>query len=536
MAEDFIRQFTFFQGTSFWDDIFDALSEPHSLKKFVNDVDALSPAQRKNMIREYIDLLKYDIYTLLNLLVLLGSYEDSMSIFKDMNEFLIKHADTIPDFVRNLAYVANRFPNLFNKYFALNDQTGLDLYARLFTTNKYEKDIAQIIQRLERILRLQRDCSTFFKRYFMRIFDRYPNAITMIENPPRLKEFSDGIYSDIASVRSFTDKKEKLGDFYDFEVTRVGLKTLGGTPVEETNTEFTEFSDLYVNVLFDVCRGEIDTRYPRRIITDDLLAIFSAGGHAREQAFDDDYDIIVLLNTDNTEILEYSNKIISKMNQEIIKRGTIPHHRFADIVGRYVVLLSELEHLLSEERPDIFIEKSQILGARLTIGSHRFEQEFKERVVQRFIFDQKDKYIAQMIDEMTSRQEATGESVMAVENNIKECAGGLRDIEMMMLIIKAKFEITTPVNAELFVSIADNHKELRNDILTLSQNCRFLKRLRDVYRLTIGATDIILPDALHIPAGIMGCADNQELYDRFLQVNESTQSTLIRLIEKVQSI
>ncbi len=536
MAEDFIRQFTFFQGTSFWDDIFDALSEPHTLKKFVSDVDALTPTQRKNIIREYIDLLKYDIYTLLNLLVLLGSYEDSMSIFKDMNEFLIKHADTIPDFVRNLAYVANRFPHLFNKYFALNDQTGLDVYIRLFTTNKYEKDIAQIIQRLERMLRLHRDCSTFFKRYFMRSFDRYPNAIPMIENPARLKEFSDGIYSDIASVRSFKDKKEKLGDFYDFEVTRVGLKTLSGTSVEETNAEFTEFSDLYVNVLFDVCRGEIDTQYPRRIITDDLLAIFSAGGHAREQAFDDDYDIIVMLNTDNTEILEYSNKIISKMNQEIIKRGTIPHHRFADIVGRYVVLLSELERLLSEDRPDIFIEKSQILGARLTIGSHRFEQEFNERVVQRFIFDQKDTYIAQMIDEMTSRQMATGDSVMAVENNIKECAGGLRDIEMMMLIIKARFEITTPVNAELFMSIAENHKELRKDVLTLLQNCRFLKRLRDVYRLTIGATDIILPDALHIPAAIMGCASNQELYERFLEVNESTRSTLIRLIKKVQSI
>ena len=221
---------------------------------------------------------------------------------------------------------------------------------------------------------------------------------------------------------------------------------------------------------------------------------------------------------------------------EIIKRGTIPHHRFADIVGRYVVLLSELEQFLSEERPDIFIEKSQILGARLTIGSHRFEQEFNERVVRRFIFDQKEKYITQMIGEMTSRQKATGESVMAVEHNIKECAGGLRDIEMMMLIIKATFDITTPVNAELFMTIAENHKELRTDILTLLQNCRFLKRLRDVYRLTIGATDIILPDALHIPAGIMRFASNQELYDRFLEVNESTRSTLITLINKVKTI
>jgi hypothetical protein len=536
MAEDFIAQFKFFQGTSFWDDIFDALSASHTMKRFVNDLDALSRSRRKNMIREYFDLLKYDIYTLLNLLVLLGSHENGMSIFRDINDFLIKHADEIPDFVRNLAYVANRFPHLLIKYFALNDEAGLNMYSRLFTTYKYEKDIAQMILRLEHMIQLHRDCSIFFKRYFMRSFDRYPNAITLIENPERLKEFSHGIYSDIESVRSFREKKGKLGDFYDFELTRVGLKTLDGISVEKTNAEFTEFSDLYVNILFDICRREIDAQYSKRIITDDLLAIFSAGGHAREQAFDDDYDMIVLLNTNNSEILEYSNKIISKMNREIIKRGTIPHHRFADIVGRFVVLLGELELLLSEKRTDIFIEKSQILGARLTIGSHRFEKEFHERVVQRFIFDRKDEYVAQMIEEITSRHKATDESVMSVENNIKECTGGLRDIEMMMLIIKAKFEITTPVNSELFMIIADNHRELRDDVLELAQACRFLKQLRDVYRLTIGATDIILLDALHIPAVVMGYGSNQALYEQFTKINSITKSTLTRLIHKVQSM
>jgi len=536
IAEDFIAQFKFFLGTSFWDDIFDALNVPHTLKKFAADVDALSPARRRTMIRKYLDLLKYDTYTLLNLLVLLGSHKNSVNIFKDINDFLIEHADEIPDFVRNLAYVAHRFPHLLNRYFALNTDTGLDMYSRLFTTYRYEKDIAQMILRLERMVQLHRDCSMFFKRYYMRSFNRYPNALTLIENPERLKELSDGIYSDIESVRSFQEKKEQLGDFYDFEVTRVGLKTLNGISVEETNAEFTEFSDLYVNILFDICRREIDALYPKRIITDDLLAIFSAGGHAREQAFDDDYDIIVLLNTDNSEILEYSNKIISRMNREIIKRGTIPHHRFADIVGRFVVLLGELEHLLADDRKDIFVEKSQILGARLTIGSHRFEQEFHDRIVQRFIFDQKDEYVAQMIEEIASRHMATDESMMDVDNNIKECAGGLRNIEMMMLIIKAKFEITTPVNAELFMTVADTYPELRDDVLKLAQSCKFLKHLRDIYRLTIGATDIIVPDALHVPARIMGYDNNLALYDRFIEVNNVTKAKLIQLIHRVQSM
>ncbi|GAH03713.1 unnamed protein product, partial [marine sediment metagenome] len=285
------------------------------------------------------------------------------------------------------------------------------------------------------------------------------------------------------------------------------------------NAEFTEFSDRYMDTLFDICRQEVDAEYKKRIITEDLLAIFAAGGHAREQAYDDDYDIIVLLNSDDEEILSYCNKIVSKMNSDIIKRGTIPHHRFADYFGRFVILMREIEQLLSEDRPDIFIEKSQILGARLVVGSHRFENEFLERVVKPQIFDKKEDYIKQMIGEIHSRHTADKKQLLPA-SNIKESSGGLRDIEMMMLILKAKFNLKGPVNSKLFEDVARLQSNLENDLKELADALNFLKNLRDVYRLTAGATDIIVLEALRSPANIMGYKSGAELYRKFVAMRK----------------
>jgi hypothetical protein len=367
----------------------------------------------------------------------------------------------------------------------------------------------------------------------MRVIARYPEVIQILKNAALLKEFGDGLYSDVPSMPTPKEKREKLGDYYDCEMLRVGLGTLNGSPSDIINAEFIEFSDRYLLTLFDICRQEVDAQYKRRIITDDLLAIFAAGGHAREQAFDDDYDMIVLLNSESTEVLSYCNKIVSKMNSEIIKRGTIPHHRFADYFGRYVIQIKELEQLLSDKRPDIFIEKSQILGARLIVGSHRFENEFFEHVIKPYIFDLKDEYITQMIGEINARHQAIGAQEIIVKDNIKESAGGLRDLEMILLIIKAQCNIVHAVNSKLFAEIAQDHKELRKDLNRLANAFVFLNNLRNSYRLTIGATDMIMPKMLNAASRLMKYQDGQRLYDEFKKTCNDVTRAIGRIIKKL---
>lgn len=532
IAQDFIKGFRFFRGTSFWDDILDDLKLEEILKRFVEDINTLPVNERKKIIKKYIELVRYDFYSLINFLTILGKTKIGFSVYQDLNSHLLKIIDRIPDLVRNIAYVFYRYPQLINSYLSLNKEENLRIYQGIFEGKVYEEEITVILSDLKNLIKIHLLGSLFFKRYFLRILDKYPETIELLRKPHRLKEFANGIFSDIDSLGSFEVKKEKLGDYYDFEMVRVGIDSLQGTPVQTTNTEFIEFSDRYIHTLVDICRQEVDAEYKKRIRTEDLMAIFAAGGHAREQAYDDDYDIIVLLNSRDTEVISYCNKVVARMNAEIIKRGTIPHHRFAEYFGRFVILFQEMEQLLSDERPEIFIEKSQVLGARLVVGSHRLEKEFFERIIKPHIFEKKKEYIKQMVQEIRSRHTAEKESPVA-DNNIKEGIGGLRDIEMMMLIIKAQFDIKEPVNTKLFENIARVQIALKDDLQRLANAFGFLKGLRDIYRLTAGATDTITLGALENTAAIMGYKTSKRLYQKFKEVRAEVEETIKDLINQL---
>jgi len=225
--------------------------------------------------------------------------------------------------------------------------------------------------------------------------------------------------------------------------------------------------------------------------TKDLLASFTAGGHAREQAFDDDHDLIVLLNSGDAEMRRTCTPIVSKMNSELVKRGTLPHYRFADRFGYYVTLFPELALLFQAQTEDTFIDQSQILGARVVVGSRRFEKAFSETIIRPFIFQRNEPYIRQMIQEVSARH-ARGEETGQDGVNIKEDRGGLRDIEMIMLMYKASLHVHTPVTARLFGELAGRIPDRRQAFYRLGEISAFLKHLRDIYRLTTSADDTLI--------------------------------------------
>ncbi len=533
LVRDFIEEFKFFRGTSFWDDIIDDFRSEKILNRFVFDFNTLTPEEQKKMVQRYIGWLKYDLYTLMAFMLILGENRNSLVLYTKLNDQFLKIINRLPDTIRNIAFVFAHYPSLVNRLLALETTENLAVYSNLLREKVYEEDIATIIEDFKELINIYHISSHFFKRYFVRITIKYPECLRFLNDENALKEFAAGLYSDIGSMRTYETKKEKLGDYYDFETVRVSLATLKGASSESTNAEFIEFSDQYIRTLYDLCREETDAEFNKRIITEDVLAIFAAGGHAREQAFDDDYDLIVVLNSEDPELLSYSNKVISKMNAEIIKRGTIPHHRFAEYFGRYVITLKDLEEILSGNNPDIFIEQSQILGARLIAGSRRFENDFTEKIICPLIFVKKESYVQMMLSELESRHAERNELIDS-GIDIKECSGGLRDIEMIMLTLKAKFEITEPVNMQLFGTIGGRMPELKTEITNLARDFAFLKNIRDVYRLTIGATDLILPEGLATVASVLGKGDKSEL-QRELDASRQEVFEIIRRLLQVTS-
>ena len=62
--------------------------------------------------------------------------------------------------------------------------------------------------------------SHFFKRHFHPILNKYPVFIKNLHNNDKLKEITDGFYSDLTSLTSLSDRIERLGDYYDLEFVR----------------------------------------------------------------------------------------------------------------------------------------------------------------------------------------------------------------------------------------------------------------------------------------------------------------------------
>jgi hypothetical protein len=104
---------------------------------------------------------------------------------------------------------------------------------------------------------------------------------------------------------------------------------------------------------------------------------------------------------------------------------------------------------------------------------------------------------------------------------------------MLMLIIKAKFDVREPVNSKLFELVASAQSNLKRDLMSLSEVLNFLKNLRDVYRLTVGATDTIIIEALHSPAKIMGYKSTAELFKKFTTARETTAQLIERVLSKL---
>jgi UTP:GlnB (protein PII) uridylyltransferase len=307
-----------------------------------------------------------------------------------------------------------------------------------------------------------------------------------------------------------------------------------GAPVQFVNAQFTEFSDTYLITLFDICKAEVDAEIGETVATKDLLAIFVAGGHARETAFVDDYDMLFLLNSKDEDIRTYGNKIASRMNSQIIRRAILPHYRFADHFGHYVTLIDELDEYLSSGGEAVVVDKSQVLGSRMIVGSKKFKKTFLKKIIRPHVFDKKTDYIKRMITEIQSRR-AESDKLPSDEGNLKEGAGGLRDIEMTLLICKAQYELEQPITVDLINELKEVAPQLKNDLDTLKNGVEFFEKLRGIYRLTVSAEDELRPGYLCRAAEIMGFENDEKIAacDKIMKAYDDVTKETAEVVDRI---
>ncbi|MBC8182370.1 hypothetical protein H8E88_14810 [candidate division KSB1 bacterium] len=508
IAIDFLKISKFFRGTKFWDDIIDALKDENSfaLQHFVNDFKQLKPRLQNVLIEKYGIAFQQSLYTSITFLTLLAKNKNKLGCTKliySLNDAFIKNlwhkcVDPVPRMVR----VFRWYPNLLNDFLATLTTNQQEKIALILKRDVWEPQQQKFKELLMSLCEIHINTSHYFKRFFTRTVSKHPNYLQYLKDTASLQQIAKGMLGTIDSITDYFEQKMQLNSYHDLEFLRVGLEAIQGAPFDQINEQFTEFSDNYLQILFDICKQEVDKQRGGPIPTRDLIAIYATGGHAREQAFDDDWDLIVLLNEKDKDLREYCNRIIAMMNSEIISRGTMPHYRFADHFGYYVTLVDDLDELFSSNDPEVFIDKSQILSARMIVGSTKFQKDFEERIIRPHIYNNCRQYARQMIKELKSRHRDAAK--YKDENiDIKEGIGGLRDIEFLLLIYKAKYNLREPLNWKLVEAISETAPEHKENLLKLKEHGDFLKRLRDLYRLTVSADDVLQTDQLDTVAQIM---------------------------------
>lgn len=545
VAVDFARKSEFFRGTTFWRDFIEMLEQDDSrlLRRYIADLDSLPEAGRRSIIGALADRADHALGTVMAVIVLLFRNRDCEgcdAFLEELSVAFSRRLKSVPYAGVKLIELFYRRPRLMNRYLlSLGDRAVSDL-TELLDQDIWDPEVVVWRDRLQNLLDVHTGASRYFHRFLERAGDAYPTCLTHLHDQNALEDITRGILAAAEVEGDPAARKRLLGEYYDTEFLRIGLGTLSGERASSSDAKFTRVADTYMDNLFEVCKLEVDQDERFRVATHDLLAVYATGGLGREQAYDDDFDLMILLNTDHEDVRAYAGRIVAKMNAEIIKRGALPHYRFADHFGHYVTTLSELEDLLDSDDPDIFVDRSQMLEGRMIVGTRRFAEVYWRRIIRGHLFAGRLEYVRSMRRELSARHADAAASGVG-SGDVKDGIGGLRDILMLMLMYKAALRLRHPVNSGLIPVIAQRDPDHIEELTFLSRALEFLRDLRNAYRLAVGAEDQLRPEYFHIVADAMNLDYRREpdagerLFSDYRTCAARVASTVDTLSERLEA-
>ncbi len=543
ILKKFLKNLDFFRGVNYWDDLFQLLKENSNKGKyiFLDDLCKMDQKEQSEVFEILIDWAGISpdfIFRFCNLLDLRDYFQGCDLLNRFLAQYLAKYANNNL-LIANLIYLFRKDSPLFCKILQLCSDENLNNLHELISRKVLRGEISVHQKNLADLLDLMRNCNYYFKRFIKGVISEYPDYMCFIKDPQQLDQESDRQIRHIPFVESIEQKKAVLGHYYDLKFLRVGLEALAGESVYVVNDSFTSFVTLYFQELFEICLQQVVRNQRTAQKVKNCFLVYTCGGNGRKQAFDDDFDLIVVVDCENPADMEIFRAIISVMNTELVKRGTLPHFRFSQHFGEYLCPFDGLKDLLKTEYPEIHIDMSQILECRLLVGNDPFHDKFLKEIVNDIIFFNKDLYINRMIQEIQQRHDSpTAFREECV--NIKECKGGLRDIEMVILIYKILYQLTETDPYQLIDRFCLKDKKLRKSWLDLKNALLYLQRFRYIYRLTVAAEDHIYRDKLKFlsekfyPHLQESSGDYIWIWNQFINYRKDVWNNLQNLIGSLQ--
>ncbi len=490
----FLESTKFFRGTRFWDDIITVLErkDGHVLKRFVNDLCALEGEKSKEVLNQFVEWGWNSFIAMFSFLNLLHKYRSVLPdchLFTEINKLFFKRVQGTEEEAQRLSVVFTHYPRLVYEYSKLLTESQQKIFYNWLSSNVWDPEVLHARDCLRYLLKLHYSMSKYFKRTMHSVLSEKPEYLKYLIDRGHLELIGKGTFAKVERTTGFKQKLANLKFYHDFQLFRMALETLAGVSTVSLALQYTEFSDNYLRLLFDTCKREIDEKRKNPIKTGDMLGVFVTGGHGQMQAFDDDYDLIILLNSDDDNMISYCSSIIRRMHREILKSGILPHYNLAHCTKSYVCTLAQLSDILSKKIDDGFILKSQLVGARLIVGSNLFLDVFENEILTPFIFKKKNQFIQDMLQEIAVRKKTRIEKPDSI--NLKEDAGGLRDIENLMAILRVIFKAKEHSNFRFLLKLQANLPAYESHFRMLLRSYDFLRKIRNLNRIAVAANNSI---------------------------------------------
>lgn len=510
-----------FRAVRFYDDLLEALGANGGrlLAAFVESYGALPADRRRRLAALYAEWgsdAPYALLTILTLLAPLARRRQAVDPAHEIFEAYLERLPGDPEAVRALSRVFRFYPTLTNRVLLNLDGPTLSRLDEAVTAPIGDPEVAAARDRFRALIQVQGESSRYVKRVLARVTARHPETVAAVADDPTLQTLAQGRLAASERHPDPDEQKSLLGDFYDIEFVRIAVGTLRGEAPVRARAAFSELTTTYLDRLFDLCFREIDRKGGGLTPQRDRIGVFLGGGNARGRPFDEDYDLIALIDSSAPADRAFAERVAALMNRQIARRGVIAQYHFSDHLGRFVTTFDELADLLSRPDDELFVDRCQLLGCRMVAGSPRVEQQLRDRVLRPLIFEQVEPFAARLAREVTDRRSDFARWSPPPDTlELKLAPGGLREIDLCLALTKARLAVwelpgddPLAALARLDAPRAELHHALArvNDLLVAVQM---------THRVAVAATNLVEKANLDAPARILGFSggDGQRLFE-----------------------
>ncbi len=458
-------------------------------------MDRLYDMPRPDVLRRYFRSMGADVESLVRffLLFLQGPWRRDMGQLETCwSAIFLEHFTTTPAHGQKLIELLYKDQALCRKFIqAISASFAVELVVAVLKGERTVGD--QLLGQVLVYLFLYHYRNPLLARKMDRLISRGVIADAEAADVVRLGVLSKRALTSLYGRRDVEVRYQKLADYHDLESLRFFLRG-----IREGRFPRTDYLDRYVRRLVRFALQEAGLQ---EVLWDRQgVALYATGGSARGEACTNDYDMFVVFDSGRIDPARL-NRAVSRIHGELARLGTMPHHQIGGQLMGFAFSLAALGRYLDERMPVDFVERCQLLGARLIFGGSELHARFEADIIRRRIFSEKKTLMADIVRES---RDIAGSRRETSEVRLKQGPGGLFDMTLLLSFLRVAWEIYAPGDARALQILTRRDPAHAAEYRELARARKDLTDISGILKLTMNAESISEEMDLRYAALLLG--------------------------------